>query len=521
MVAFMNRPPRRAAAARPRVFALAAVLGPLSTLALGWGLGLALGACAQSKNGAGDGAGQAPVMQAGPRPAPPATETQAAGQAADPCAGAEPHGPLRWFHDDYDAALACARAKNKPIFIDDWAPWCHTCLSMKHTVFLDPGMVPLADRFVWLAIDTDRPENATAVGKFPPQVWPTFYVIAPADESVQGRYLGSASLAQFREFLHQSEQAFLESQGPGLAEDSLLGRVRAGDRAVVAGNWKAADAAYSAALAAAPPDWPRRPDVLVTLISARYKSDDSEGCVALAEAEIDHTGKSVSAADFSYYANTCAGEIADARRARRLRERLAARVAAVVDDPEAPLAVDDRSEGLHILREIRLALGDTAGARKLAERQRALLDRAWAEAPTPFAAMTYAWPAAEVYVYLGEGQKLVPVLEKLEAELPNQYDPPYRLAWVHLQTGALDAALSAASRALERAYGPRKARAQALVADIHAKRGDHASEIAARKAVVAIYEALPDGQKQPVALAQAREALAAAEASAAAAAPKK
>jgi len=474
---------------------------------------VALAACARSPEPS-----ESSAVQAGPRPTSEVGATASIqpdprpGSADDPCASAEPHGALRWLHDDYDAALACARAQNKPLFIDDWAPWCHTCLSMKHTVFLDPGLAPWAERFVWLAIDTDLPRNAAAVGKFPPQVWPTFYVIAPADESVQGRYLGAASLDQFREFLQHGEQGFLESQGAALDEGSPLGRVRAGDRALLAGDYQAADVAYTEALAAAPPDWSRRPDVLVSLISARHKAGSHESCVALAEAEIDRTGKSASAADFAQRANACAGKIADQKRARKLREKLAARLAPVLDDPGAPLAVDDRSDGLRILREIRVALGDTAGARKLAERQRALLDQAWAEAPTPFAAMTYAWPAAEVYVYLGEGQKLLPALEKLEAELPNQYDPPARQAWVHYRTGNLDAALSAASRALDRVYGPRKATVQNLIAEIHAARGDHASEIAARRAVVAIYEALPDGLKQPAALADARARLADAEA---------
>jgi thioredoxin-like negative regulator of GroEL len=470
-----------------------------------------LGACARSPERA------EPGLQAGPRPAPAPGEPGATGvatqpAASDPCAAAEPHGPLRWFHDDYDAALACARAQNKPLFIDDWAPWCHTCLSMKHTVFLEPGLTAWADRFVWLAIDTDLPKNAPVVAKFPPQVWPTFYVVAPADESVQGRYLGAASLDQFREFLQNGEQGYLESQGAALDENSLLGRVRAGDRALTAGDYAAANAAYTAALAMAPPDWPRRPDVLVALASARGKSQDIEGCVALGETEMDHTGKSASAPDFAQWINTCVDKLADARRGRKLREKLSGRLAEVLDDPGAPLSADDRSDGLRVLRELREALGDTAGARKLAERQRAIVDEAWAEASTPFAAMTWGGPAAEVYVYLGEGKKLVPALEKLEAELPDQYDPPYRLAQVHYRTGSLDAALSAANRALDRVYGPRKTNVQNLIADIHAARGDHASEIAARRAVVAIYEALPKGLERPAALADARAALAAAEA---------
>jgi hypothetical protein len=30
---------------------------------------------------------------------------------------------LPWIEDDYPKALAQARAKNLPIFVDNWAPW--------------------------------------------------------------------------------------------------------------------------------------------------------------------------------------------------------------------------------------------------------------------------------------------------------------------------------------------------------------------------------------------------------------
>ena len=30
---------------------------------------------------------------------------------------------LPWIHDDYPKALAQARSKNLPIFVDNWAPW--------------------------------------------------------------------------------------------------------------------------------------------------------------------------------------------------------------------------------------------------------------------------------------------------------------------------------------------------------------------------------------------------------------
>lgn len=36
-----------------------------------------------------------------------------------------PSGPqvLPWIEDDYPKALAQARARNLPMFVDNWAPW--------------------------------------------------------------------------------------------------------------------------------------------------------------------------------------------------------------------------------------------------------------------------------------------------------------------------------------------------------------------------------------------------------------
>src|SRR5690349_5526116 len=87
------------------------------------------------------------------------------GSAPSPCDKAKAEGPLAWIADDYPSALACARAKNVPIVIDLWAPWCHTCLSMQSTVFQDPSFAKDHDKFVFLALDTDREANAPALAK--------------------------------------------------------------------------------------------------------------------------------------------------------------------------------------------------------------------------------------------------------------------------------------------------------------------------------------------------------------------
>jgi thioredoxin-like negative regulator of GroEL len=415
------------------------------------------------------------------------------------------------MHDDYPGALARAKREGKPIVIDMWAPWCHTCLSMQHYVLTDASLRPFADRFVWLALDTDRPSSAAALAKFPVTAWPTFFVVSPVDETVQARQVGAASAAQFRELLRQGEQGHLDVAGAagGLAADDPLRRVRDGDRAALAGDHAAADAAYGEALARAPAAWPRRAEVLVAQIGARHATERWDGCVELGLSAMEATGATASAADFVYHAAACADELPDSdARKRALRERAIARLTALVGDPEAALSVDDRTDAMRITRELQDATGDGAAARRTAELQRALLDRAAAEAPTPLAAMTYNWPRAEVYAYLGRGAELVSPLEASEKALPDEYDPPYRLAWLHLQLGRHDDALAAVQRALPRVYGPRRARALTLLADIQRARGDREAEIAARRQMVAAYEELAEGHAQPAAEAAAREALA-------------
>lgn len=433
------------------------------------------------------------------------------------CAGAEREGgALHWFHDDYGKALACAKARGVPLAIDMWAPWCHTCLSMQAYVLTDPKLAEFDRRYVFLALDTDREVNAAPVAKFPPAAWPTFFVVSPHDESIQSRFVGAASVEQFAGFLADGERGHLATAGTaGAALGPADRAARDGDQAASRKDWTAAATAYKAALAAAPAGWIRRPDVLVSLIAAQSRRKDTAGCAEVALAHMNDTGSAASASDFTAHALNCAeaadkqGDAAGKGLATQVREAVAARLATLTEDRAAPLSVDDRSDALMYLRQALAALGRTDAAKAAAEKQAALLDDAARTAPDARIASTYNWPRSEVYLFLGKPLDLVAELERSAAALPEEYDPPYRVAWLYQKAGKLDEAKTWIGKAVALAYGPRKTRALAMLADIEKARGDVEAERAARAEVVATWEKLPAEARSDEAIAKAKAELAA------------
>ena len=431
-------------------------------------------------------------------------------KVASTCGKAVAKGPIAWFEDDYASALACAKEKNKPLVIDMWAPWCHTCISMQTTVFMDDAFKPLADKYVWLALDTDREENAAAVGTLSRSAMPTFYVIGP-DEVVLSRFVGAATVAQFQEFLDAGSRALIGGTDAGDAH------LTTAQRALAKGDLESAESELVAALETAPTAWVRRQEAIYTLQMTKQKRGDTKGCVDVSEQYMPQVGHTAIATNFWATAFQCAGELAGdekgaTARTTKLREDAVKRLAAVLDDKEAPLSVDDRVEALGYLRDAQDELGKKPAAKATAERAKKIVDDATAAAKTPFEKMTFIWPRADIYAYLGKPLELVADYEALAAQLPKEYDPPARLGWLYLKAGKLPEAATWTDKAIALAYGPRKARVLTQRAEIAAAAGDKDTEKKFRAEVVKQWESLPEGQRSVESLSKAKAALAAVDA---------
>jgi tetratricopeptide (TPR) repeat protein len=397
--------------------------------------------------------------------------------------------------DDYAGARAAAQAAGDLLVIDLWAPWCHTCLSMQQTVLADPAVAE-RPHLTWLAVDTDRPVNRAVVAQFPPQVWPTFFVVDPVDERVLGRWQGSASVAQFA--------AFLEAAHTRAADDTPNGQVRTADRLAITGRYAEAEATYGLALAAASKTWPRRPSVLVDRIGQRLKLKDHAGCLDLGISGLDDAmlGHTPSAADFVYYLHTCATQLPRTARAEQALRRAAIHLNAITNDPATKLSVDDHSELLRILREVYWAIGQHQKAVTTAYIQQALLERAVIGVP-PKVAMIYGWPRCEVAVYLNRGATLEPKLAQIAEALPKAYDPAYRLAWLRLKLGRLAQARAAAEQASAHVYGPRALRVLKLLAEIQTRQRDTIAADATWAELVQRAQAEPRSPQRDAILAEA------------------
>ena len=209
----------------------------------------------------------------------------AAGARTMPATAAGPT-VLPWIDDDYARALSEARAKKVPIFAELWAPWCHTCRSMRAFVFTDKALAKYAGQFVWLSIDTEKAQNADFVKRYPIRAWPSFYVIDPAQGvdllALGGRRDGRAAREALRRRARRRAGA-RASPGPGAL--------------YAEGNYAEAAKAYAQALEGMTPKSPQYARAVEARLFCLQTTKIPSECVALARAAMPHLRATASGAN--------------------------------------------------------------------------------------------------------------------------------------------------------------------------------------------------------------------------------
>jgi tetratricopeptide (TPR) repeat protein len=387
-------------------------------------------------------------------PAPPS--------AASPAhANVERHA-IELREGDYEAARAEAQRRAVPLFVDVWASWCHTCLSMREYVFPDPALSPLADRFVWLSIDSERADSAAFLARFPARNLPTLFVIDAATQQPLLKWIGAATSGELATLLNDVLADRSETNGHAGEATALWVR---GNRASAAGQPDEAIDLYRQALASAPPDWDKRGSALETLSMRLSETKRDAECVELAARETPTMKPGTSLVNVLVNALDAADQLPASAPARKLLPAILQIGTRVAEDRALPVLLDDRSSlFLSLVGAEKDA--DPQAAKRLAARWSALLDAQAAQAKTAAARRVWDPHRVEAYLALGTPDKAIPMLEQSEREQPADYNPPARLARVYLAIKQLDQAEAAIERALPRCAGPRKLRLFMLQADV-------------------------------------------------------
>jgi thiol-disulfide isomerase/thioredoxin len=335
---------------------------------------------------------------------------------------------LPFVEDDYPAALADARRTGRPIFVDAWAPWCHSCLSLRSFVLTDPLLAPLADRYVWLSIDTEKERNAAFVAKFTHESLPTLWVIRGDDESVLRKWSGTLTAQELRAMLEGGASA-------ASAVASVHARVLAASK------------------------------------------DDPAACARLGAHEGPSLPRGTPRADVLATALACAHE------ARLEAETLALLGLALEDARRADLLLaDDRSALYEAVVSVMRDRRDPTEAQRVAREWAAFLETEAEGAKDAAARAVFDPHRVEAYLALGEPARAIPMLEQSARDFPSDYNPHARLARVYLEMKRLDEAHAAIARAHALVYGPRILRVASTLADVEEARGERT---AARRAIEA------------------------------------
>ena len=384
------------------------------------------------------------------------------------------------IENDYAKALAKAKASKRLLFVDAWAPWCHSCVFMREHVLNQPDFKVFEKDVVFASIDTEQAKAAPFLEKYPVTVWPTLLFIDPQTETVRFRWAGSADKNQMAALLAaaQRRDARVVDADALYAKGDAAG---AAEKFLAARKLKAESADDDARAA-------------MSLMAALDTAKQYELCTTTA---LDEGAKLKTRGDQMFAAVSglsCALQSPEGPTRDAQVRTLVAQVKALIAAPDGLMA-DDVSSAYGLLVDEREVAKDEAGQVEVAKAWQAFLDDAAAKAKTPAARAVFDAHRVLAAIAAKQPDHMIEPLLQSERIFLNDYNPPARLALLYREQGKLALAQAAIERALTRCQGPRKLRLFATQADILAKKGDVAGQKKALQAAVAYAQTLPSVQR--------------------------
>ena len=389
-----------------------------------------------------------------------------------------PGGP-RVVEDDYAKALAEAKKAKKLLFVDAWAPWCHTCVFMREHVLNQPAFKGFEKDVVFAGIDTEKTANAPFLDKFPVSIWPTLFFIDPNTETLVFKWIGSADAAQMKGLL----VAARKKDGGVHEADSLLAQGKsqeAAEKYVASLESETGDAAVRATL---------------SLLNALSSAKQHEACARTANEQLPSLKATSDRLNAITWGLSCAMELPKEVAERDVLVSSLVKQATAALTLEGALA-DDVSGLYEMLVDERRAAKDDAAVLTLARAWLTFLETAAGKATSPAARAVFDPHRLLAGMASKQLDRVIPALQQSEKDLPADFNPPARLALAHKELGQLPEALADVGRALEKnTGGPRRVRLFEVQASILGAKGDLAGQKKSLSDAIAYGTTLAASQK--------------------------
>jgi len=362
-------------------------------------------------------------------------------------------------------------------------------------VFTDQALMKQAGQFAWLSVDFDNPKNAQFLDHFLVKGVPNFLLIDPKTEKAVMSWYGTVTVAQLQQLLEE-KRAAMGKQATGGPEVAMAH----GDQLNVEGKYLEAAAAFRQALDTGGPQWPRFARAAESMMLAYELSNNR---VQGTQAAMDYAPKLPRGQSFVNVMRIgiqCAARERQTQTEGRLQnfpvvEHLNVLKPLAEEALQVPEGLADDKVGIYLtLVSMARDAKDEKSAEKYATEAWAFLQQQTKLAPSAEARTSLDGARVVMATQLKNPALALPFLEASERDLPDDYNPPMRLASLYTQLNRPDDALAAYQRALPKAGGPRRVSILLSCTTLYEKRGDKPAAKNALEQALKEAEALPEKQ---------------------------